>query len=276
VSRSGPRDTHQVPVPASRYEIRTVSGADADQALDLAESVWGERPLNDAVLRALELAGSYVAVAVDEAGQQVGMCLGIVGVHADHLHLHSHLAAVDPVHRGSGIGRALKRHQREWCLARGIATISWTFDPLIHANARFNLHHLGARGERYLVELYGLMDDDINRGDASDRLLIRWDLEDDRTVAALERPLPTPTDLDHADIALADDGGRPRRADTDAEARLIATPADAVALRRDDPDLARAWRVAVRETMQQAFADGLVPVAVTAHRSYLFALPEDR
>ena len=118
-----------------------VRGNDADRALDLAESVWGQRPLNDAVLRALELAGSYVSVALDGTGSQVGMCLGIVGVHDDHLHLHSHLAAVDPAHRGSGIGRALKRHQREWCLARGITTVSWTFDPLIHANARFNLHH---------------------------------------------------------------------------------------------------------------------------------------
>ena len=261
---------------AARYEIRTVRGAEADRALDLAESVWGQRPLNDAVLRALELAGSYVSVALDGSGRQVGMCLGIVGVHDDHLHLHSHLAAVDPAHRGGGIGRALKRHQRTWCLERGITTISWTFDPLIHANARFNLHHLGARGERYLVELYGVMEDEINRGDASDRLLIRWDLEDERTVAALERPLPTPADVDHAEVALADDGGRPRRVDTDAPARLVATPIDAVALRRDDPEATRAWRVAVRDTMLQAFAEGLEPVAVTADRHYLFTRPEDR
>jgi predicted GNAT superfamily acetyltransferase len=260
---------------AARYEIREVSGDDADRALDLAEAVWGARPLNDAVLRALELAGSYVSVALDGSGRQLGMCLGIVGVHDDHLHLHSHLAAVDPAHRGTGIGRALKRHQRDWCLTHGIPTVTWTFDPLIHANARFNLHHLGARGERYLVELYGVMDDEINRGDPSDRLLIRWDLEDERTMAALERPLPTP-DVGDTAVALADDGGRPRVTETGATRRLVATPADAVTLRRDDPDLARAWRAAVRATMQQAFADGLVPVAVTADRCYLFAPPEDR
>lgn len=252
-----------------------VSGAEADRALDLAEAVWGQRPLNQHVLRALELAGSYVSVALDGAGRQVGMCLGIVGVHADHVHLHSHLAAVDPAHRGAGIGRTLKRHQREWCLARGIPAVSWTFDPLLHANARFNLHHLGARGERYLVELYGVMDDEINRGDASDRLLVRWDLEDPRTTAALEQPLPIP-DLGDVAVALADDHGLPRVTGTDAPRRLIATPVDAVALRREDPDLARVWRLAVRETMQRAFADGLVPAAVTPDRSYLFAPPEDR
>ena len=261
--------------PAAQYAIRTVAGADADRALDLAESVWGQRPLNDAVLRALELAGSYVSVALDGDGRQIGMCLGIVGIHDDHLHLHSHLAAVDPAHRGAGIGRALKHHQREWCLARGIRTVSWTFDPLLHANARFNLHHLGARGDRYLVELYGVMDDDINRGDASDRLLVRWDLEHPRTVAALDAPLPPVTELDDAVAALTDDGGHPAVQPTDAPIRLIGTPADAVSLRRDDPNRARAWRQAVRDTMQRAFADGLEPVAV-ADRSYVFARPEDR
>lgn len=253
-----------------------VRGAEADRALDLAEVVWGQRPVSGHLLRALELAGSYVSAAIDPDGRQVGMCLGVVGLHGDQVHLHSHLAAVDPAHRGAGIGRALKRHQREWCLARGIPTVSWTFDPLLHANARFNLHHLGARGERYLVELYGEMDDEINRGDASDRLLVRWDLQDERTVAALGHPLPVPSELVDAAVALADDGGRPHPLDTDAPRRLVAVPADAVALRRDDPGLGLAWRLAVRATMQQAFADGLAPVAVAADRRYLFARPEDR
>ena len=260
------------------YEIREVTGADADRALDLAERVWGARPLNDATLRALELAGSYVSIAADPDDTVVGMCLGIVGVHGPALHLHSHLAAVDPGWRGSGIGRALKRHQRRWCLDHGIATVSWTFDPLLHANARFNLHHLGAHGDGYLVELYGVMDDEINRGDASDRLLVRWDLTDDRAVAALTAPLPSP-DLDDlraqgAEDAVADDDGRPVAVATTGRLRLVATPADAVALRQHDPDLARAWRHAVRDAMRRAFADGLRPVAMTAGGRYVFASEE--
>ncbi len=265
---------------AAQYEIRLATGAEADRALDLAEAVWGARPLNDAVLRALELAGSYVSVAVGPTGDLLGMCLGIVGVHDDHLHLHSHLAAVDPGYRGGGVGRALKRHQRSWCLERGIDTISWTFDPLLHTNARFNLHHLGARGDRYLVELYGVMDDEINRGDASDRLLVRWDLRHARTIEALEAPVPPPTAEELAErgavVALRDVDGTPRATPSDAAVRLVATPLDAVALRRSDPAAARAWRHAVRDTMRQAFADGLVPVAITDDRCYVFAPEEDR
>ncbi len=262
-----------------RFEIRLAGGADADRALDLAEAVWGARPLNEATLRALELAGSYVSIAVDDADHVIGMCLGIVGVHGDHAHLHSHLAAVRPELRGSGVGRALKRHQRAWCLDRGIRTVSWTFDPLVVANARFNLHHLGARGERYLVELYGLMDDEINRGDPSDRLLVRWDLEHPSTVAALDAPLPVPDVTDLVDrgaeaAVAADETGTPLFHPTPATIRLVATPRDIVGLRRDDPERARAWRLTVRAAMQRAFADGLAPVAVTADGCYVFA-PEE-
>jgi predicted GNAT superfamily acetyltransferase len=251
--------------------IRTVAGADADRALDLAESVWGTRPLDGHVLRALELAGSYVSVAEID-GSLVGMCLGMVGVRGDHVHLHSHLAAVDPERRGSGIGVALKRHQRQWCLDHGIPVVSWTFDPLLHANARFNLHRLGARVERYLVELYGVMDDDINRGDASDRLLVCWDLRAGSTLAALDAPIPPPS-IDGAEVAVDDVDGRPVARPTGAVRRLVATPTDAVSLRRDDPDLTRAWRHAVRDAMRAAFADGLRPVAVV-DRSYLFTREE--
>lgn len=251
--------------------IRTATGADADRALDLAESVWGTRPIDGHVLRALELAGSYVSVA-ELGGELVGMCLGMVGLHGDQLHLHSHLAAVDPARRGAGIGVALKRHQRRWCLDHGIPLVSWTFDPLLHANARFNLHRLGAGVERYLVELYGTMDDDINRGDASDRLLVCWDLRSGPALAALDGPIPAPS-IDGAEVALADDDGRPVARPTTAGRRLVATPADAVSLRRHDPDLALAWRHAVRVAMHAAFADGLRPVAVV-DRSYLLTREE--
>ena len=183
----------------------------------------------------------------------VGMCAGFVGMHDDaggpQLHLHSHLAAVRPDRQGGGVGRALKRHQREWCLDHGIATVTWTFDPLVRENARFNLHHLGAVGDRYLVDLYGEMDDDINRGQPSDRLLVRWDLRSDRAVAALDAPLPVP--------------------DT-SSAVLVRTPNAVAELRRTDPDAALRWRHRVRAEMLDAFDAGLRPVALTPDHEYVF------
>lgn len=259
-------------------------GAGVEQALDLAESVWGARPVTGPMMRALEFAGCYVSVA-RRPGEfdPIGMCAGFVGVH-DHdgrqdLHLHSHLAAVRPDARGSGVGRALKRHQRDWCLARAITHVSWTFDPLVVENARFNLHHLGAVGDRYLVDLYGPMDDDINRGDASDRLLVHWDLLGPRTLDALVNPFVTP-DADElrsagaVDALIVDDHGEPTPIDIDididpAVVRLVATPRAIVEVRRNDPVLARRWREAVRHAMTAAFDAGLHATAVTADGHYV-------
>ncbi|NEP08647.1 MAG: GNAT family N-acetyltransferase, partial [Okeania sp. SIO4D6] len=37
----------------------------------------------------------------------------------------------------SGVGRAMKQHQRDWAIERGIPWITWTFDPLVRRNAWF-------------------------------------------------------------------------------------------------------------------------------------------
>lgn len=236
------RHTRGVKIRLARDDV------EVDALLALATSVWGAPPLDVPVARASTLAGWYCAGAWDD-DRPIGMCAGFVGVHDDHLHLHSHLAAVAPPVQGRGIGRALKRHQRDWCLAHDIPVVSWTFDPLVRENARFNLHHLGAVGDEYLVDLYGPMDDDINRGQPSDRLLIRWGLRSDRTLGALDGPLPVPAPRDGAE--------------------RIPTPGDITTLRRNDPDAALRWRLEVREAMLDAFARGLRPVALDAEHAYV-------
>lgn len=249
---------------------------ETDRALDVAEAVWGARPVTDPIARAMDFAGWYIAVAHDDASadEPVGMCAGFVGVHDDGLHLHSHLAAVLPHAQGRGIGRALKRHQRAWCLDHGIEVVTWTFDPLVRENARFNLHHLGAAGDRYIVDLYGAMDDEINRGQPSDRLLVRWDLHSDEAVLALETPLPAIDDASWrregaVRVVHAEDGW-PVASETSADLRLVATPESIVDLRRTMPVAALEWRITVRAAMTAAFDDGLRPAAMTTDGSYLF------
>ena len=62
--------------------------------------------------------------------------------------------------------------------------IAWTYDPLIRRNAYFNLAKLGARPVEYLPNFYGAMDDAINGGTETDRMLVRWELRSDLAVAA--------------------------------------------------------------------------------------------
>ncbi|MHA6793060.1 hypothetical protein ACVGVM_05970 [Pseudonocardia bannensis] len=49
---------------------------------------------------------------------------------------------------------------------------------LVRRYARFNLTKLAATAQAYLPNLYGAIDDGINAGDESDRLLVSWQLDD--------------------------------------------------------------------------------------------------
>ena len=98
--------------------------------------------------------------------------------------MHSHITGVLPDHQSQGLGRVLKQHQREWALARDVGHITWTFDPLVARNAHFNLRVLGTRVTEYLVNHYGPMDDGVNRGDETDRIMVSW--------ALAAPPVPTP------------------------------------------------------------------------------------
>ena len=86
------------------------------------------------------------------------------------------LAAV-PTRRHRGVGYALKLAQRAQALELGIKVVRWTFDPMIARNAWFNLGKLGAVADRFHRDFYGAMTDVVNRGERSDRLVIRWALE---------------------------------------------------------------------------------------------------
>jgi predicted GNAT superfamily acetyltransferase len=54
--------------------------------------------------------------------------------------------------------------------------VRWTYDPLLARNAHFNLQKLGAFADGFERDFYGEMDDQLNRGDRSDRFTVRWEL----------------------------------------------------------------------------------------------------
>src|SRR5207249_4797793 len=110
-------------------------------------------------------------------------------------HLHSHILGVEDPARAGGVGFALKLHQRAWALDHGLHRVTWTYDPLVRANGYFNMAKLGALGSQYLVNFYGAMDDSINSGDQSDRILITWNLGEARVERACAGALP-PLDFD--------------------------------------------------------------------------------
>ncbi|WP_343245145.1 GNAT family N-acetyltransferase, partial [Streptomyces sp. SID14478] len=146
-------------------------------ACALLDQVWrppaGSPLITMALLRGFEHSGSYVAGAYED-DRLVGVCVGFLARGG----LHSHIAGVDVRARGHSVGFALKVHQRAWALERALPKVTWTYDPLVSRNAYFNLAKLGAVVEEYLPDFYGVMDDGVNQGQGSDRLLVGWDLTD--------------------------------------------------------------------------------------------------
>jgi predicted GNAT superfamily acetyltransferase len=264
----------------SGVRIAAVTDMESCRAVEeLQREVWGlpDRGLVPAEqVRAIVHNGGMLLLASDE-GSSLGFCYAFVGVEDGQPILCSHMLAVRPAASGHGIGTALKLAQRELARERGFAKITWTFDPLQARNAYLNLHRLGAYARRYLVDHYGAMEDDINRGLPSDRLLAEWPLADppggddrarasepaggdDRARASASEPASLPWIL----RATVDGGpawpGEPDRELMRGAAGRVAVPRDIETLRREDPQLLQRWRLALRATFEAAFAAGLVAV----------------
>ncbi len=219
-------------------------------------------PVN--LLRALVLSGNYVSGAWRD-GRLIGAAVGFIGHHDGVLELHSHVAGVARGVQATGVGYALKLHQRAWALENGILRVAWTFDPLVRRNAWFNLVKLGAEAVSFHEDLYGVMVDDLNGTDETDRCLIHWDVS---------RPWPPapPPEVEDAPVLL--------RVDASDHPEVVAVPTgrepivlcqiphDIVAIRQADAGLAREWRVALRETMGVAMGQGRMATSISRQGWY--------
>lgn len=241
-------------------DVDTLDGLAA--VAGLYHEIWqttGAPPISTELLRALTKAGNYVGGAY-LGDQLIGACVGFFSAPADGA-LHSHIAGVSSAARGRNVGFALKLHQRAWALRRGVSLIAWTVDPLVARNAWFNLAKLGARPVEYLPNFYGGMHDQINGGDASDRLLMHWELTSPRVVAACEGVVQAADAVAEAargaETALGmSPQGTPVPRETQAVALLVAVPPDIEALRATDPALGARWRSAVRDSLAGSMTAG--------------------
>ncbi|MFF5112097.1 GNAT family N-acetyltransferase [Streptosporangium sp. NPDC000509] len=247
-------------------ELRSIE--EMEEVFQLFDGIWhpdpGGEPITVELMRALSHAGNYVAGAYQD-DRLVGASVGFLAAPAGQV-LHSHVtgAAV-----GRGIGFALKSHQRRWALDRGLDRITWTYDPLVRRNAHFNLVKLGARPEEYLPSFYGVMEDAINAGDESDRMLTVWRLTEPQVLAAVRGEPHRPKTPPDAVTALAERDGRPALGRADARTLLVAIPADIEALRRTDPGAAKSWRHAVRDVLGSLMGEGARVTGFTTKGDYL-------
>jgi len=171
----------------------------------------------------------------------VGFTLAITGWRARKPFLHSHMTAVLDAYRDRGVGRRLKLYQREDAIARGIALVVWTFDPLVPRNAYFNFMRLGAIARRYLPNAYGITTSPLHGSLPTDRLVAEWHLKSHRVLRILE--------------------GKQTKAPVSGKALRITVPANFEELRSSDPIGAREIQSEVRAKFLKWLGKGYTATA---------------
>ncbi|WP_030742494.1 hypothetical protein [Streptomyces sp. NRRL F-5135] len=253
---------------AASMELRPLHGVEEMAAAsELLAQIWKVQPaqshLSPELLTAFAHAGNYVAGGFS-GHELMAVCVGFF--HPPRATaLHSHIAGVRPDAAGTGWGSALKYHQRDWCLERGVTRVTWTYDPLVARNAYFNIHKLGCDVEVYLPDFYGSMSDGVNYGQHSDRLMVAWRLEQSQTQRTDERQGPA---------VLRSVGGRPQL-DLNQAASVsrctLEIPPDIEALRRRQPEAAIDWRLALRRALDVLLQEGWVVVDFDRQGHYCLA-----
>ena len=202
-------------------------------AEDVQRQVWGndDMPDNADLMLAIQHEGGLVAGAFRDA-RMLGFLFAFPSATPGVQ--HSHRLAVLAEARGLRLGVRLKWYQREWCLARGITRVRWTYDPLRAVNAGLNVASLGGVSDTYLNDYYGVMAG-INAGLPSDRIMLDWHLES-------------------AGVAARAEGRTPPALNAVSK---VAIPRDIDALMRDDPSAALRARMDLRAALTDAFAKGL-------------------
>lgn len=153
---------------SARFDVELFTDTDGLIAAEsIFQKAWtGPTVVPEDLGMAILHGGGYCSGAYLD-GELVAASFAVLGLYHGELTLHSHVtASVVP-----GAGFALKKHQQHWAIQNNIKLIMWTVDPLVRRNAVFNLEKLGATITEYLPNFYGAMQDTLNAGDESDRIL---------------------------------------------------------------------------------------------------------
>ncbi len=219
--------------------------------------------------------GGGLAIGAFEGESLVGFVFGFPGVdfNPDGLKYQhcSHMAAVHPDYRDSGLGFKLKRAQWQMVRQQGFERITWTYDPLQSRNANFNIAKLGAVCNTYLPNYYGEMRDGLNRGLPSDRFQVDWWVNSTRVCRRLSKRPRKKMDLAHYlsaetprvnetqinNLGLVMPRSKQENLKIEKDVLLILEiPADFAGLKSADPGLALAWRDHTRELFETLFSGG--------------------
>ena len=224
---------------------------------EIQRRAWGT---DEAVPHHIFIAASSVGGVVKAAyvgNKMVGFVFGFMGEFLGKRCMYSHMLAVVPEYQDKNIGYLLKMEQRNDALSKGLELIVWTYDPLQSKNAYLNINKLGCISRTYLVNHYGEMNDELNRGVPSDRFMVEWWINSKWVKHNFRNRIKYFEDYKHRDeVAIglkAIKEGEIILPELTKEAGVfvgIEIPRDINHLKRIDPKLGVKWRLATRRAFR--------------------------
>jgi predicted GNAT superfamily acetyltransferase len=242
---------------------------DINKAVDLQSKIWSPAIVSPQPQLLAAIHNGGIVVGAFAVEQLVGFCYGFAGFKKGEAYLISHMTGILPEYQNAGIGYRLKKSQREWALVYGYKKIVWTYDPLEIRNGYFNVCKLGAYSKHYIPSYYGELDDKLNKGLPTDRLLIEWDICSRRVEDAFRGTLkikprneyemllnweyanghPIPVELDI-------------KAEINQDGYLIPVPSHFQSIKQHNSGVALEWRFAIRNAITKAFSSGYMITGV--------------
>lgn len=235
-------------------------------------------------LHAMQHNGAALLGAFD-GDALVGFTLGILAtqdipgrvdqVAAARLKMFSVIAGVLPAYQKHNVGYRLKFAQRDFALRIGIRLITWTYDPLVSLNGRFNIGKLGTICRTYLRHFHGDMSG-INAGLPTDRFEVEWWVTSNRVqtrAAQAWKPLKLGPLLAGGAVlvneAVFDQSGLPvpppNYVSQPSNLMLVEVPNDFQTIKQVNPELARRWRYHTRDLFEQLFDSGFLVTDFVPH-----------
>ncbi len=248
------------------------------EAVALQKTYWGndlESVVPAHMLFSLATSGGHILAAFD-GDKMVAVLIGFLGTDVQeanrpamaNLRIVSKRMIVLPEYRGQGIGYKLKKRQREFAMRQGIRLVTWTFDPLLAANAHLNIRKLGAISTEYLENYYGTSNEGgLSRTGTSDRLLVEWWVTNRRVEERFngsrglinfsqyleaETPIANASHVSSSGLIVPSDSVIVPK----GSLALVEIPVAYDALIRDHLPLVVQWQSHIRSIMQGFFANG--------------------
>jgi len=218
-------------------------------------SAWGMESVGTLIkdiVSAMRYHGGVV-IGAYENSKMVGMHFSFPGYRKGKVYLYSHMTGVVSGLKYSGIGYQLKMKQKEWALDNGYDLIAWTYDPIMSLNANFNLRKLGTIARSYIDNFYGTMEDSINFGIPTDRVVTEWWIRKEKKVDSGGFAPINPFESEYSFDFSFDKENLPPKA-------MVQIPGNFVEVKKKDREVAVNWRMYLRKVLRSLFSKGYTAV----------------